>query len=705
VVHASRRYQTVTVVAKPVDLPHLAAIARVGGVTEVRAPIVSASGCSGLVTSEGDTQLKAASARSEFGLDGAGVTVGVLSDSFDTDASAPTGAAEDVASGDLPGPGNPCGHTTPTHVLQDFGGSEATDEGRAMAQIVHDLAPGASLGFATAFGGEFGFADNIRALANAGAKVIVDDVSYPEEPFFQEGPVGVAAGEVAANGVAYFSSAANNNLIDVEGNDIASWEAPSFRDTECPPEMKTLLSAEVCMDFDPGAGVDPGFEITVSEGATLTVDLQWDQPWNGVTTDLDAFLLDSEDKPLVVDEAFVDSSEDNVGVSQRPVEVLQWENKTESSQKVRLAINRCFAACNPAADSLALPRLKFALLENGGGVTATEYPKSLETDTVGPTIFGHNGGAGVISVGAVPFDDNSEPEPYSSHGPVTHYFGPVSGASPAPELEQPQELLKPDLVATDCGLTTFFVPTFTPGIFRFCGTSAAAPHAAAVAALMRQANPSLSLTQLRTAMAVTARPVGAFGVEAVGAGLLDALGAVSAVALPPQVAIISPPKPLSGNRQPSIGFAANRPVVFSCVLDGGPPSLCASPFTPAPLADGEHHFSVTGIDVAGRSGTSNMVSFSIDTRPPRTFFRTHPHKLLRTRFRKARAVFRFGSDEGGATFFCRVDGGLFHSCPERFARRFRLGPHVLRVEAGDAAGNVDSTPAVFRFRVVSSSAG
>jgi hypothetical protein len=62
-------------------------------------------------------------------------------------------------------------------------------------------------------------------------------------------------------------------------------------------------------------------------------------------------------------------------------------------------------------------------------------------------------------------------------------------------------------------------------------------------------------------------------------------------------------------------------------------------------------------------------------------------------------VFRFGSDEPGVTFSCRIDGGLFHVCPRRLVRRFGTGPHALRVVALDASGNGDRTPAVYRFRV------
>ena len=135
-----------------------------------------------------------------MGITGAGVTVGVLSDS----ASAARIAAL-VTSGDLP-PG--------THALagQD-GPAGATDEGTAMMEIVHDIAPGANLIFATAFNGAASFAANIVALQAAGAKVIVDDVTYFNEGAFQDGPIARAVNQVTANGAIYFSSAANSGSL------------------------------------------------------------------------------------------------------------------------------------------------------------------------------------------------------------------------------------------------------------------------------------------------------------------------------------------------------------------------------------------------------------------------------------------------------------------------------------------------------------
>lgn len=714
-VHVSSRYQTVTAAVPPGALRAVGDVAGVAGVTEILTPFTAATGCTGIV-SEGDAQLNAAAARAALGVDGGGVGVGILSDSFDQDTGAPTSAAGDVASGDLPGAGNPCGYPTNVSVLENFipfePGELPGDEGRAMAQIVHDLAPGSPLAFASAFNGEFAFAAAIErlarpvALGGGGAQVIVDDVGYFEEPFFQDGPVAAAANGVSAAGASYFSAAGNDNLIDSGGRDIASWEAPAYRTISCPATLVTAASMVPpgdCMDFNPGAGSDNGFGITVSKGATLTLDLQWAEPWNGVKTDLDAYLLDSSGKPLEVEnekaeKELVGGYGDNI-TSQRPVEVFQWENVTGSAQEVRLAVSRCALTCNPKATAGLTPRLKFALLQNGSGVTATEYPQSKEGDVVGPTVYGHAAAAGAIALGAVPFDDSASAEVYSSHGPATHYFGPVNGKAIAAAIA-PQTIAKPDLVATDCGVTSFFAQFVkAEGVWRFCGTSAAAPHAAAVAALMRQANPGTSATQVRATLAATARPVGALGPSVVGAGLVDARAAVDAVALPPTVTITEGPQRLGRNRQPTIKFTANRPVAFTCQVDGVA-QPCASPFVvPAPLADGSHGFAITATDLSGRVGSSGIVPFTVDTTPPRTFFAKHPPKVIRTKHRRAKVLFRFGSNDAGAVFICKVGRDLERYCPRRIVRRFTPGKHVVSVKARDAAGNVDPTPAVFRVRV------
>jgi hypothetical protein len=689
VVHLSPRYQTVTVAAKPDDLPAIGDLARVDGVTAALAPIVRGADCGGSVRSEGDVQLDASNARASFGVDGSGVTVGILSDSFDRDPTAATHAAGDVASGDLPGPGSPCGSTSPVGVLDDPDAGGA-DEGRAMAQVVHDLAPGAGLAFAsaTALNDQYAFADGIRSLKAAGAEVIADDVFYLDEPFFQEGPIAVAADEAAAAGATYLTAAGNDNVI-VGGRDVGSWEGRFQGSGGCPapiPDHPEQGDQYDCMDFD-GSG-DTEFAIEVKAKGSLLLDLQWAEPWFAVGTDLDAYLLDESNKVVA-------KSEGDNSAEGEPFEFLPWDNPKGSKQTVRLVIKRFSGAADPL--------LKFAMLDNGAkDVVGSEYPESTATTTVGPTILGHSGAAGAISVGAVPYDDGSEPEYYSSRGPATGlHFGPVAGTAPASPLVPPQVLAKPDVVATDCGATTFFASfSKAEGVWRFCGTSAAAPHAAAVAALVRQANPGASAAQVRADLTATARPVGAFGPGAVGAGLLDAYAAVKGLALPPKITITKAPAPLSRNRRPGIEFTANRPVAFSCQVDGGVPQPCASPFVvPVGLADGAHGIAVSGVDLAGRIGGSGTASFVIDTKAPRTSIVKHPPKLVRTHRRQVRETFRFRANEAGVAFVCKVDRGLLRFCGQRFSRRFAAGRHTLTVRARDAAGNVDRSPAVFRFRV------
>jgi hypothetical protein len=671
VLDASRRYQSATVAVAPADLRALAGVSDVASVTPIRTPLLFAPNCEGgSVISEGVAKLHADEARTIFGVDGTGVPVGVLSDSYDQATEAATGgpiethAEEDVETADLPGLANPCaGQTTPVNVLKDFESEEATDEGRGMLQIVHDMAPKAPLSFATAFEGEEGFAKSIENLATAGAKVIVDDVGYFEEPMFQDGPIANAITKVTSTkGVSYLSAAGNDNLFDEEGNEIASWEAPEYRETgSCPPalvEFEKLIEEELhashCMDFNPGPETDRAYGIKVEPGAALLLDLQWAEPWEGVESDLDAYLLNANGTELIGGSAEANE------LTQRPLEIAFWPNETSSTQTVQLVINRY---SGPGA------RLKFVLLQNGGGVSGVEYPRSGGGDVVGPSIFGHAGAASAIAVGAMRYaprpGEGEEPEFYSSRGPVTHYFEPFKGPVAANPLPTPEALSKPDVTATDCGGTTFFAD-LSEGEWHFCGTSAAAPHAAGAVALMRNAAPLASNELLRESLVGTASPIGAFGPCAIGGGLVETVAAVKAAReeLAPVAPEACEPPDASG-------------AVFVAPGNWGseappPPNPNPTP-TPTPVVK--------------------------PPPPPNTSILKHPHKVVGTRGRTVRVAFRFGSDQAGVTFRCKVDKGSFRGCGARFVHRFGLGAHVVRVAAVSSAGLADPTPAVFRFRV------
>ena len=694
--HVSPRYETITVAVAERELRALAEAPGVEAVTEVLEPMVAGAGkgtaavvppistCAGSVTSEGDAQLKAATARTQFNVDGSGVEVGVLSDTFDRNASASTRAVNDIASGDLPGPGNPCGRTTPVEVIDDSEPS-GSDEGRAMLQLVHDLAPGSPLAFATAFTGETGFADNIRALATSGAKVIVDDVGYFAEPAFQDGVIAQAINDVTASGATYYSAAGNDNVIS-GGNDVASWEAPAFRQAaSCPSGLPSYVTQ--CMDFNPGAGSDSTYGFSVAPGRTVRMALHWAQPQSGVTTDLDMYMMFGS--------TVVSSAEDGNLVSQKPFEFIGATNNGSSPANVDIVINRY---TDPGGGDAGTPRLKLIHLNNGGQQSVpTEYTISSGGDIVGPTIYGHAGADNAMSTAAVPFNNSSTVETFSSRGPVTNYFGPVSGTTPAPPLPSPQVLAKPDIAATDGGLTTFFGSGN-----RFYGTSAAAPHAAAVAALQLDANPTQTVAQVKTAQKTTADPVGAFGPSAAGSGLVDALGAVPAnPPPPPSVAITSPGT--TPDSTPSIPFTSTGDVkTETCSIDGAAPQPCSSPFTPSPLTDGSHTITVVAEDYFGQTG-SDSETFTVDTTPPDT---TPPDTTINTgptgTIATNQASFTFSGTPASDTakIQCRIDSEPFGDCtsPKTFTG-LTDGPHTFEARASDQAGNTDQTPASRTFTV------
>lgn len=535
VVHVSDEYSTVTAYIPLHQLATVAQLTAVESIHEELQPDVPTSlplirtgfeitafteppDCRPLALSEGMVQLKVDEVHSTFGLDGSGVTIGVLSDSFNnydptiTPPAPPTIAGMNIQSGDLPGSDNPCGWANPVTIVKE--GRLGTDEGRAMLQIVHDLAPGADLAFATAANGIFDFADQIRNLRAAGADIIVDDYGYFAEPYFQDGPVSQAIAEVTAAGAIYFTAVGNNHL-EVNGSAIGSYEAPAYRPVPCPAQFGPDGD---CHDFDPGVGIDNTSGFILQPDSALSLNLQWAEPWDGVQTDLDVYLLDSTG-------AVIASSNDDNLLFQRPHEYFYYENLSGGIQTVQLVIYRYAGAA---------PRLKYILLQDTYGILDAEYTHGASGDIMGPTVFGHSGADEAISVGAIEYNELDVPQWFTSWGNPVYYFGPVMGPTAADPLPIPEIRQKPDITATNGGCTTFFGEfNASSPCYRFYGTSAAAPHAAAVGALVlqraRQFGLELDQKQVETILETTARPILNGSPEAVGAGLIDALAAVNAV--------------------------------------------------------------------------------------------------------------------------------------------------------------------------------
>ncbi len=466
--------------------------------------------CESRTTSEGDTHLRAAALRSASGADGSGVTVGVVSDSYDNLG----GAGTDIAEGELPGSGNPCGLTVPVTVQADYSGG-GSDEGRAMLQIVHDLAPAADLVFATGAEGELAMADEIRQLGLAGADITTDDIGYLTEPMFQDGLIAQAIDENRTSlGVVHFTSAGNSNVI-IDGKNVASYEALAFRPTACPADVPAYETA--CHDVDGSDGVDSGAGLTLIDGGSIILALGWSEPMYGVTTDLDLYLVDTVTGNVVAGSEF-----DNAA-TMRAGEYLTFQNTTGVTRTFDVVIGRFGAGLDP----VGTPRLRTVLVRSNG-LAAVEFDESADGDIVGPTVFGHAAESTALSVAAVRYDTTSSPETFSSRGPGTLCWEEVDGASPQPPID-PCRSSTVDIAATDGAVTSFFGSPDGPP-WRFFGTSAAAPHAAAVAALLADARPCAGPDDLEAALRAGATPVGEVGTDAVGAGLVDAVASQNVLA-------------------------------------------------------------------------------------------------------------------------------------------------------------------------------
>ena len=441
----------------------------------------------GPVNSQGDAAQRSDIARTQFGVNGQGVKVGVLSDSYNAKAGAPAG----VTAGELPGVGNPNGFTTAVTNILDYTATGASDEGRAMLEIVHDVAPGAQLYFRTAYISTADFANGIQQLANAGCKVIIDDIGYFDQPFFQDGIIAQSVDDVKVNnGVTYFSAAGNSADVSYENAFLASTFKP--------------LSYTSATAHNFGTAGSPVYylPIRIPANSGTSLSFQWDDPFfsvsggTGTRGDLDIYLLKQipASTPFNPDTStLVAAASEDINIGKDALEILQYDNTTATDQTYYVLITK-YAGTNPT-------HLKF--IENADSF----FPASA-SGIVGinaSTCYGHPNAAGAIATGAAPF--NKTPaygmnppliESFSSKGGTPIYFSKAGVRLASPVARQ-----KPDVTAPDGGNTSFFYSDSSidpDNIPNFFGTSAAAPHAGAVAALMIQAKPTLTPNDAKTAL-------------------------------------------------------------------------------------------------------------------------------------------------------------------------------------------------------------
>jgi hypothetical protein len=597
---------------------------------------------SGAVTSQGDFVQHSAAVRSSDSLTGAGVTVGVLSDSFNCYAvyanpangvpvSGYAGYAfngftadetADVSSGDLP---------SGVDVLEEasclnydaplqppFG-----DEGRAMLQIVHDVAPGASLEFYTAEDSEADFANGITALATAGARIIADDVGYFDEPFYQDGLVAQAIDAVEADGVAYFSAAGNDANASYENT------APSFGAAAASGSD----AGEKLLNFDTsGATVTTALPITIAAmmpGELTAIVVEWDQPYvtgapdsGGATSQIDICVTGATTEFTIQDDEGNDVTCTGVNkLGTDPVQILiiaNPANATSNTPQETLSLVVGLGAGN------APGRVKVAVLTDG----QTSPPPLSQFATNSATLQGHPGAAGAVAVGAAFYFNTpacgTTPaviEDFSSQGGT-----PILFDSSGTRLATAVVRQKPDLTGPDGGNDTFLGFTLASGgetgangqlntgiaecqndaaYPNFFGTSAATPHVAAIAALMLQANSTLTPAAIYAALRGGTLPMGG----AAGFNFTSGFGFVQADAA---FALIPPGAPQISASASSVASGQAVTITWSsinamaCAASGSwSGSLAASGTTTVTPAVGTDTYTLTCSNAAGASAAAS----------------------------------------------------------------------------------------------------
>ncbi len=421
----------------------------------------------GAVNSEGDAATRAAEARTSFGVSGSGQKVGVMSDGV-------SHLANVVATGDLPA-------SPAVDVLKAGSG----DEGTAMLEIIHDLAPQAPLAF---YGptSSTDMVNGIRALKNAGSKIIVDDITFLNEPKFEDGPIALEARAFYDSGGVYVTSAGNSAQRHYSGNYTR----------KAGPVSAPRGSYPYYHNYNP-AGSDMGNSLYISDGDSLTTVFQWNNRWGYANDDFDIFLIASINSTayIVASSTFVQDGND------APYESLTWTNNRGAEVYAYIMVLEYRLASDPASMVLDYtvysgPDMQYIVPEG--------------------SVVGHEAVSEVLSTATSNAATPDTIAPYSSRGPGKVYF-------PSYEERQTPNITGIDGVSNKTGQLGYFSSPFY-------GTSAAAPHLAAIAALVWQAKPTLTSSGVRSAILNTALDRSTTGWDTTwGFGRVDAYQAVASV--------------------------------------------------------------------------------------------------------------------------------------------------------------------------------
>jgi hypothetical protein len=509
--------------------------------------------------SEGDAIIQATAARAQYGLDGTGVNVGVISDGLKgvfatgcTSCSGVTGGP--ISTGDLPtstGTRTPGGMLTASSggingkSFQSNGDLEglisscafagAGAEGTALLEIVHDVAPNAQLAFSNA-DTDLDFNQAVNFLAQ-GNDVVVDDLGFFDVPF--DGTNLVSANTAAAlnnnsNRIRTYITANGNDANDnyfgayvdsgVDGTTIGGVANPGHLQLfQGSPTTSDVLNL----------GPQPYNVISLPTGGEVDIFLQWNDPAGGSTNNYDLYLVRQSTNTVVA------SSTDVQNGSQDPQEFIEYTN-TGAAGLFRMVVQN--VRNQAAVRNLSLVSFQDECAATGPLLLVNGNNDLQSYNTSSSSIIAESDAGGspvsVISVGAIcsasaaaqaAFAGSGAGDPScadSTHSTAEFY------SSQGPTWDG---RVKPDISGIDgvsiSGAGQFEVPFF--------GTSAAGPHIAGEAALVIQAAQCLqstsdfpldavtARTKLRNLLVSTATPLSNSPPDNVfGSGLANALKAV-----------------------------------------------------------------------------------------------------------------------------------------------------------------------------------
>ncbi|HPG61504.1 MAG TPA: S8 family serine peptidase [Casimicrobium sp.] len=475
----------------------------------------------GSVNSQGDVTMGADTARATYAPYVGGMKVCVISDS----ASA-TGIANSIANGNLT-----AGKVT---VLPGQAGA-GSDEGIAMMEIINDIAPGVQQFFATSGGSEASFAQNILSLySNYKCDVMVDDIRFGGELPFQDAVIARAVNTVTAAGTIYFASAGNsgNKTDGTSGTWVGDFVNGG---TFVVPSVATSYEVH---SFQTSPTVQ-NHNVVNTGGSSYALSLFWADPEGASTNDYDLFQLNAAGTAVV-------SSSTNVQSG--------TQNAAEFASLVSNTSNRIVVVRKSGAASRALylstGRGRLSINTNGFARGHSAAINAIATAAVPASVAN---GAGPTGPFPGVYTSAQTTELFSSDGPARKFHHP-DGSPVTPGNF---------LIGTGGGLTQQYpvitapdgVSTSVPGFTTFFGTSAAAPHAAAVAALVKGRNPSLTAAQIRAVLTSTALDIEAAGVDSdTGSGIVRPVNALASITAAPGVAAGAVSAPITESFLPANGF-------------------------------------------------------------------------------------------------------------------------------------------------------